>query len=145
VTNVKANGHVQESEQSNENSDTTNHVKAIDVVTSAIPEVKKTNEKKVDNQEEDTNQTETKDSSQMVTPWVATCSKAFDYDRLLQTFGLKSVDTALLERFEKVTGKKPHPWLGNRQIFFAHQDLDRVLDYYEQKKTHISLYGSWAK
>lgn len=40
------------------------------------------------------------------------------------------IDDALLERFERVTGHKPHRWL-RRGLFFSHRDFDRILTRYE--------------
>jgi len=40
------------------------------------------------------------------------------------------IDQKLLERFEKVTGHKPHRWL-RRGLFFSHRDFDKILDTYE--------------
>lgn len=37
--------------------------------------------------------------------------KEIDYDKLIKDFGCKRIDDALLERFEKVTGHKPHVFL----------------------------------
>lgn len=71
----------------------------------------------------------------LVTPWDVTASsaKGIDYDRLIEKFGCYKIDSALLERFERVTGKRPHPML-RRGLFFAHRDLSRILDRVEQKK-----------
>ncbi|KAB8231982.1 uncharacterized protein BDW43DRAFT_301421 [Aspergillus alliaceus] len=41
------------------------------------------------------------------------------------------IDQKLLERFEKVTGHKPHRWL-RRGLFFSHRDFDRILNLYER-------------
>jgi tryptophanyl-tRNA synthetase len=56
---------------------------------------------------------------------------AIDYDKLIETFGSKRIDAALLERFEKVTGHKPHRLL-RRGFVFSHRDLDTILDKYEK-------------
>lgn len=42
----------------------------------------------------------------------------------------KLIDDALLERFERLTGHKPHRWL-RRGLFFSHRDFDKILDTYE--------------
>jgi tryptophanyl-tRNA synthetase len=42
----------------------------------------------------------------------------------------KLIDEALLQRFESLTGKKPHRWL-RRGLFFSHRDFDKILDRYE--------------
>lgn len=46
--------------------------------------------------------------------------QAIDYDKLIAQFGTRRVDEALLERFEKVTGHKPHVFL-RRGMFFSHR------------------------
>lgn len=56
---------------------------------------------------------------------------AINYDKLIETFGSKRIDKALLERFEKVTGHKPHR-LMRRGMVFSHRDLDTILDKYEK-------------
>jgi len=53
-----------------------------------------------------------------------------DYDKLIKQFGTEKIDEALLERFQKLTGKELHPWL-KRGIFFSHRDLTQFLDAYE--------------
>lgn len=58
-----------------------------------------------------------------VTPWEV--SGKVDYDKLIERFGTKRIDAALLERIKKRT-KDLHPYL-ERQIFFSHRDLDAVL------------------
>jgi len=63
---------------------------------------------------------------------------AIDYDKLIETFGSKRIDKVLLERFEKVTGHKPHR-LMRRGMVFSHRDLDVILDKYE-KGTPFFLY-----
>ncbi|OMH83628.1 Tryptophan-tRNA ligase, cytoplasmic [Zancudomyces culisetae] len=76
---------------------------------------------------------------QKITPWevegavVDGEQMAVDYEKLTKNFGTKLIDPALLERFEKLTGHKPHMFL-RRGIFFSHRDLEVILDRYEQKK-----------
>ena len=65
-------------------------------------------------------------------------AKAIDYDKLIDTFGSQRIDKALLERFEKVTGHRPHR-LMRRGMIFSHRDLNIVLDKYE-KGTPFFLY-----
>ncbi|VDD87462.1 unnamed protein product [Enterobius vermicularis] len=71
----------------------------------------------------------------VVTPWNVTASSALgvDYDKLIIRFGCRKIDAALIERFEKVTGRRAHPML-RRGLFFAHRDLSLILDRVEQKK-----------
>ena len=64
---------------------------------------------------------------QVVTPWdvqgsVSTDGKqlGIDYDKLIDQFGTRRVDSALLERFERLTGQKPHIML-RRGMFFSHR------------------------
>ncbi|KAN0075447.1 hypothetical protein V8E55_011470 [Tylopilus felleus] len=84
---------------------------------------------------------------QVVTPWdvqgsVSAEGKqlAIDYDKLVDQFGTRRVDAALLERFEKLTGHKPHPLL-RRGMFFSHREFDRILDRYEQRKPFFLYTG----
>lgn len=56
---------------------------------------------------------------------------AIDYNKLINTFGSKPIDKELLERFEKVTGKKPHR-LMRRGLVFSHRDMNLILDNYEK-------------
>lgn len=64
---------------------------------------------------------------QVVTPWdvkgqVSADGKqlAINYDTLIEQFGTRRIDDALLERFEKLTGARPHPLL-RRGMFFSHR------------------------
>ena len=54
-----------------------------------------------------------------------------DYDKLIKAFGATPISKELLERFEKVTGQKPHRFL-RRGIVFSHRDLHLILDRYEK-------------
>ena len=58
----------------------------------------------------------------IVDPWTVTSagSEGIDYNKLINRFGSQRIDDALLERFEKVTGHKVHPWL-RRGYFFSHR------------------------
>ena len=66
-----------------------------------------------------------------VNPWSVTGE--VDYDKLIRDFGSHAIDQPMLERFERVTGKKPHKFL-RRGVFFSHRDLGMVLDLYEKGK-----------
>lgn len=64
---------------------------------------------------------------QIVTPWdvqgsVSTdgSQQAIDYDRLIDQFGTRRIDEKVLERFEKLIGRKPHIFL-RRGLFFSHR------------------------
>lgn len=56
---------------------------------------------------------------------------AIDYNKLVVTFGTKKIDADLLQRFEKLTGRKPHRML-RRGLVFSHRDLSILLDKYER-------------
>lgn len=57
--------------------------------------------------------------------------KAIDYSKLVEEFGTKLINKELLERFKRVTGKKPHRFL-RRGIVFSHRDFELILDRYER-------------
>ncbi|GLB35073.1 putative class-I aminoacyl-tRNA synthetase family protein [Lyophyllum shimeji] len=85
--------------------------------------------------------------AQIVTPWDVQGSvsadgkqQAIDYDKLIDQFGTRRVDAALLARFERLTGKQPHVLL-RRGMFFSHRDFDKILDRYEQGKPFFLYTG----
>jgi tryptophanyl-tRNA synthetase len=65
-------------------------------------------------------------SEQIVTPWEVQGAQvdgklvAIDYDRLINQFGTRKIDEALIARLEKLTGAKAHPFL-RRGLFFSHR------------------------
>lgn len=62
--------------------------------------------------------------------------KAIDYRKLIDEFGTSLIDDALLERWERVTGSKPHRFM-RRGIVFSHRDLTAILDRYEKVREEI--------
>lgn len=56
---------------------------------------------------------------QIVNPFeiVAADEYGVDYDKLIETFGTRKIDQATLDRFEKLTGKKPHRYLRRGHFF----------------------------
>lgn len=54
-----------------------------------------------------------------------------DYNKLTQKFGATPISKELLDRFERVTGRKAHRFL-RRGIVFTHRELDLILDRYER-------------
>ncbi|CBY01275.1 similar to tryptophanyl-tRNA synthetase [Plenodomus lingam JN3] len=79
-----------------------------------------------------------KATEQEINPWDVQAAvdehgnvKEFDYVAISQQWATKLIDDALLERFERVTGHKPHRWL-RRRLFFSHRDLELILDLYER-------------
>ncbi|KAI7901097.1 uncharacterized protein BX663DRAFT_514900 [Cokeromyces recurvatus] len=85
-------------------------------------------------------------AAQNVTPWevegaiVDGVQQAIDYNKLIEQFGTRHIDDALLERFEKLTGRRPHIFL-RRGTFFSHRELNVILDRYEQKKPFFLYTG----
>ncbi|KAL5103455.1 Tryptophan--tRNA ligase cytoplasmic [Taenia crassiceps] len=71
----------------------------------------------------------------IVTPWdvKAVSDSGVDYGKLVERFGCSKIEPALLERFERATGKPPHHLL-RRGVFFAHRDLEQILTMYESGK-----------
>jgi hypothetical protein len=73
--------------------------------------------------------------SQVVTPWEveADADEGINYDKLIDRFGSQRLSPEIIERMERLTGKRAHPWL-RRGIFFSHRDFELILDLYEAKK-----------
>jgi tryptophanyl-tRNA synthetase len=71
---------------------------------------------------------EIKKDTVTVDPW--TVEGDVDYDKLLIQFGSQKLEASLVERLERVTGKKCHRLI-RRGIFFSHRDLNLILDLYE--------------
>jgi tryptophanyl-tRNA synthetase len=69
-----------------------------------------------------------RDGEMKVDPWAV--EGDVDYDRLIAQFGCHRIDQPILDRMERLTGKKPHRFL-RRGIFFSHRDLNHLLDLYE--------------
>jgi len=74
-----------------------------------------------------------------ITPWEVTGE--VDYDKVIQEFGIKKLDDALLERIKKHS-KELHFML-KRKTFFAHRDLDWLLNEFE-KGNEFFLYTGRA-
>jgi tryptophanyl-tRNA synthetase len=64
----------------------------------------------------------------VVTPWVVKGS--VDYEKLMKQFGLSPLNKEILEKIRKYT-RDLHYFL-ERQIFFAHRDLEWLLNEYEK-------------
>ncbi|KAL6533715.1 hypothetical protein OROHE_013548 [Orobanche hederae] len=73
------------------------------------------------------------EEEQIVTPWVVTAEKGgkIDYGKLIDKFGCQRIDQSLVDRVARVTGHPPHIFL-RRGVFFAHRDLNDLLDAYER-------------
>lgn len=79
-----------------------------------------------------------KSSGQIVTPFdvsggVDESGKLLpvDYDKLVREFGATPLTPDLLERFEKVTGHRPHRFM-RRGVVFSHRELGKILDRHEK-------------
>jgi hypothetical protein len=59
---------------------------------------------------------------QVITPFEIEAADEYgvDYDKLIDRFGTRKIDQAILDRFEKLTGVKPHRYL-RRGLFFSHR------------------------
>lgn len=81
-------------------------------------------------------------SDDIVDPWnvQASSNKGIDYDKLIDRFGSSRIDDSLLEKFEKLTGQKPHHFL-RRGIFFSHRDMHRILNLVEAGKKFFLYTG----
>ncbi|GAY60552.1 Tryptophan--tRNA ligase cytoplasmic [Citrus sinensis] len=68
---------------------------------------------------------------QVVSPWEVSSSGKIDYDKLIDKFGCQRLDQSLVDRVQRLTGRPPHVFL-RRGVFFAHRDLNDILDAYEK-------------
>ena len=79
-----------------------------------------------------TTDNKTSDGNIVVTPYdVEGLGDDSKYQRLVDKFGCQNITPDQSERIEKLTGKKV-PLLLRREKFFAHRDLDKLLDHYEK-------------
>ncbi|CAR26297.1 hypothetical protein ZYGR_0H01060 [Zygosaccharomyces rouxii] len=94
-------------------------------------------------------QLSTKESKkdQVITPWDVNgavddkgVAQSIDYDKLITQFGTKRISDELLQRFESVTGHKPHHYL-RKGLFFSERDVSKILDLYEQGKPFFLYTG----
>ena len=93
-----------------------------------------------------------------MTPWdvQAETDKGVDYDKLIERFGSSPISQELLDRCEKLTGKKVHRFL-RRGIFFSHREFEHILGsnrlingfisfnfrFIRAKEAFLSVYWSW--
>jgi tryptophanyl-tRNA synthetase len=83
----------------------------------------------MENENVDLETKSTEPSNGTVTPWDVVGT--IDYDRLIHQFGSQSIDKELIDRMERITGRKAHRFL-RRGLFFSHRDLNLILDLYEK-------------
>ncbi|CAB3246343.1 unnamed protein product [Arctia plantaginis] len=86
-------------------------------------------------QAEQLSQVSVNEDDDIVDPWTVTgkSETGIDYDKLIKKFGSQKIDDEVIQRFEKVTGKKAHHFL-KRGIFFSHRDIHILLNLYESGK-----------
>ncbi len=73
----------------------------------------------------------------IVTPWEV--RGKIDYDKLIRDFGVKQINRELLEKLREFSGDL-HLFL-RRNLFFAHRDLDKILNDYENGKEFFLYTG----
>ena len=81
------------------------------------------NDNNRDNNENIPQHNEFEKDSVRITPWEVVGH--VDYDRLIKEFGTQSIDSEIIEKFQKITGEV-HPML-KLHYFFSHRDLDSIL------------------
>ena len=69
-----------------------------------------------------------------------TNDSTLDVVNITEKFGSSKVDQELIDRFEKLTGKKAHHLL-RRGIFFSHREMHSILNQYEQGKPFFLYTG----
>ncbi|RAL01812.1 tryptophan--tRNA ligase WRS1 [Aspergillus ibericus CBS 121593] len=89
-------------------------------------------------EEKQPQETQPANQEQDINPWSVEGGRdengevvAINYEAICRKWNTSVIDDKLLERFEKVTGHKPHRWL-RRGLFFSHRDFDRILTLYER-------------
>ena len=63
-----------------------------------------------------------------LTPW--NVSGEINYNKLVSEFGVSKIDKKILERIRRIT--KENNFMLDRGVFFAHRDLNWILDEYEK-------------
>jgi len=77
------------------------------------------------------------DDEMVVTPWET--KGKIDYDRLIEIFGTTRISPELKERIYKAAGEKH--FLLERELIYAHRDMDWILDEYEKGNKFIIYTG----
>ncbi|BBN67331.1 Nucleotidylyl transferase superfamily protein [Prunus dulcis] len=73
------------------------------------------------------------EEEQVVNPWTVSAKGGgkIDYDKLIDQFGCQRIDQSLVDRIHRLTSRTPHVFL-RRGVFFAHRDLNEILDAHER-------------
>ncbi len=79
----------------------------------------------------------TNEDEMVVTPWEV--KGKIDYDRLIEQFGTQRIGEALKERIFKIAGERNV--LLDRDLVYAHRDLDWILDRYEKGEKFVLYTG----
>ncbi|KAL6194191.1 hypothetical protein ACLB2K_035275 [Fragaria x ananassa] len=81
----------------------------------------------------ETKQNGEEEEQQIVNPWKVEAKEGgkIDYDKLIDQFGCQRIDQSLVDRVRRLTSRPPHVFL-RRDVFFAHRDLNEILDAYER-------------
>jgi hypothetical protein len=68
---------------------------------------------------EEDEKTHIRKGEQIINPFevIAADEYGIDYDKLIEAFGTRRIDQATLDRFEKLTGHKPHRYLRRGHFF----------------------------
>ncbi|MHA1636507.1 MAG: tryptophan--tRNA ligase [Candidatus Thorarchaeota archaeon] len=77
------------------------------------------------------------DDEMVVTPWET--KGKIDYDRLIEIFGTSRISPELKKRIYKAAGEKH--FLLERELIYAHRDMDWILDEYEKGNKFIIYTG----
>lgn len=74
----------------------------------------------------------------IVTPWEVQGDEeaGVDYDKLIKQFGCTRINQELIDRFERVTGKKCHHFI-RRGIIYSHREIGEVFWVYFGQKSHF--------
>src|SRR3989344_4547922 len=72
-----------------------------------------------------------------ITPWEV--SGKIDYDKIINEFGVERITPQLLKKLEKLANSSN--FMLNRGIFFAHRDLDWILNEYEKGRKFFLYTG----
>lgn len=80
----------------------------------------------MDSAQVDNNAENMQNKAQKIDPWTVQGEmvegklQEINYEALIEQFGTRPIDQSLLDRFEALTGRKPHIFL-KRGIFFSHR------------------------
>ncbi|KAJ1537216.1 tryptophan--tRNA ligase [Nowakowskiella sp. JEL0078] len=66
--------------------------------------------------------------------------QGIDYNRLVEQFGTRLIDSTLIKRLESLTGIQTHTFL-RRGLFFSHREFNTILDRYEKGKPFFLYTG----